>query len=66
MGGAKSVSTPPDPDPTPMVTGDSSAEVQSARREEKKRSSATYGRQKTVIAGNKTVEPATKTTILGG
>ena len=37
--GAKpsSVKPPPDPDPTPSVTTDTSAEIQSERRETKKR-----------------------------
>ena len=66
MGGAKGVSTPDDPDPSPMVTGDPSTEVQGARRETKKRAAATYGRQKTILAGNSPVGNANKKTILGG
>lgn len=64
MGGAKSVDTPDDPDPTPLTTGDPSPEVQSARRETKKRAASTYGRQKTILAGD--AGNGGKKTILGG
>ena len=55
----------PDPDPSPTITSDSSAEVQGARREAKKRAAATYGRQNTLLAGNAATNEAKKT-ILGG
>lgn len=66
--GAKpsSVKPPPDPDPTPSVTTDTSAEIQSERRETKKRAVGTYGRQKTILAGNTTTDNQGKKTILGG
>lgn len=66
--GAKPVSVkpPPDPDPTPSVTTDTSAEIQSERRETKKRAVGTYGRQKTILAGNNTTDNQGKKTILGG
>ena len=57
---------PDDPDPRPAAVGDSSAEVQSARREEKKRAAGTYGRQKTILAGNTAADNGNRKTILGG
>lgn len=66
MSSPKSVDTPPDPDPRPTVTSSSSAEVKQASREEKQRNLQTYGRQKTVLAGNSSQDNANKKTILGG
>ena len=67
MGGkAKSVDMPPDPDPRPTATGDSSQEVRQAKREEQKRNVLTYGRQKSILAGNRSQDIAIKKTILGG
>lgn len=67
MGGkAKSVDMPPDPDPRPTATGDSSQEVRQAKREEQKRNLQTYGRQKTILAGNRSQDNTNKKTILGG
>ena len=58
--------TPKDPDPRPTITSESSQEVQQARREEQKRVAGTYGRQKTILAGNTSADNANKKTILGG
>ncbi len=66
MGSAKSVKTPDDPDPTPIASSDSSAEVQGAARQEKKRVAKNYGRQQTILAGNTAQDNGNKKTILGG
>lgn len=63
---AKSVKTPDDPDPTPMASSDPSPEVQGAARSEKKRAAKSYGRQKTILAGNTSEDNGAKKTILGG
>ena len=56
----------PDPDPSPTITSDSSAEVQGARREAKKRAAATYGRQNTLLAGGNAATNGVKKSVLGG
>lgn len=70
MSGSKvktnSVKTPDDPDPTPITTGDSSAEVQGAARNERKRMAGNYGRTKTILAGSTAADNGNKKTILGG
>lgn len=63
---ASKVKQPDDPDPTPMAASDPTAEVQGAARAEKKRVAKSYGRQKTILAGNTTQDQAAKKTILGG
>ena len=63
---AKSVKTPDDPDPTPMAASDPTPEVQGAARSEKKRVAKSYGRQKTILAGNTAQDNGAKKTILGG
>lgn len=68
MGGKPKVAkipTPPDPDPTPSVVGQSSDEVQNAKREAQKRAAGSYGRQRTILAGSAT-DNGDKKTILGG
>lgn len=60
------VTTPPDPDPTPMHAGDTSQEVQGAVRTERKRLAGNYGRTKTILAGNTAADNGNKKTILGG
>lgn len=62
----KSVETPPDPDPTPMHSQDTSQEVQGAARAEKKRIAGNYGRTRTILAGNSAGDNANRKTILGG
>lgn len=62
----KTARMPSDPDPRPTVIGDSSQEVQSKTREERKKAVGTYGRQKTILAGNSSADNANKKTILGG
>ena len=66
MSSAKSVKTPSDPDPTPIAASDSTQEIQGAARSEKKRAAKSYGRQKTILAGNTAQDNAAKKTILGG
>ena len=61
--GASSPRMPADPDPTPMASSDPTPEVQGAARAEKKRVAKTYGRKKTILAGNTDQQ---KKTILGG
>lgn len=60
------VKTPDDPDPTPMSAGDPTPEVQGAARSEKKRVARSYGRQKTILAGNTAQDNENRKTILGG
>ena len=66
--GAKSssVKMPDDPDPTPINSSDSTQEVQGAARAEKKRVAKSYGRQKTILAGDTSQDNTAKKTILGG
>lgn len=66
MSSAKSVKMPDDPDPTPMASSDPTPEVQGAARSEKKRVAKSYGRQKTILAGNTAQDNGNKKTILGG
>ena len=69
MGGKSSsahITPPKDPDPTPIITSDPSVEAQASRREEKKRVAGSYGRQKTILAGNTSTDNQNKKTILGG
>ena len=70
MSGSKvksnAVKTPDDPDPTPISQGDTSAEVQGAARNERKKVAANYGRRNTILAGNTPADNANKKTILGG
>lgn len=70
MSGSKmksnAVQTPDDPDPTPITTSDTSTEVQSAVRNERKRMAGNYGRKKTILAGNTAADNGNKKTILGG
>lgn len=61
-----SVKTPDDPDPTPVSSADPTPEVQGAARSEKKRVAKSYGRQKTILAGNTAQENNARKTILGG
>lgn len=61
-----SVKAPDDPDPTPISSADSTPEVQGAARSEKKRVAKSYGRQKTILAGNTAQDNSAKKTILGG
>lgn len=63
---SSSVKVPDDPDPTPIHSSDTSAEVQGAAREERKRIAGKYGRNKTILAGNAPADNANKKTILGG
>lgn len=65
FGGSK-VKTPSDPDPTPIAVSDSTPEVQSAARAERKKIAKQYGRQKTILAGNTAQTNSAKKTILGG
>ena len=58
--------TPPDPDPVPLAVSDTSADVQSASRQSRKRMTQAYGRHKTILAGNTAQDNAGKKTILGG
>ena len=60
------VKMPDDPDPTPIVSSDSTLEVQGAARDQKKKIAKNYGRQKTILAGNTASGNAEKKTILGG
>lgn len=61
------VKMPDDPDPTPIAASDTTAEVQGAARNEKKRLAKSYGRQQTILAGNTNqAAAAEKKTILGG
>ena len=60
------VKTPDDPDPTPIASSDPTPEVQGAARAEQKRTAKSYGRQKTILAGNTAQDNANKKTILGG
>lgn len=60
------VDRPKDPDPTPMASSDPTAEVQGASRAERKRVKASYGRHKTILAGNTAADNGNKKTILGG
>jgi hypothetical protein len=64
------VTVPDDPDPSPIITSDSSAEVQSANRQERKKAASSYGRKQSIIAGNTAgntaADNAGKKTILGG
>ena len=62
----KTVEAPPDPDPSPVATGDSQAEVQGAARAAQKKAARNYGRSKTILAGNTAADNANKKTILGG
>lgn len=76
MSGSKvksnAVKTPDDPDPTPITQGDSSAEIQGAARNEKKKMAGNFGRKNTILAGNTmaagntAADNSTKKTILGG
>ena len=61
-----SMKTPYDPDPTPISSSDPTPEVQGAARFEKKRVAKSYGRQKTILAGNTEQDNGAKKTILGG
>lgn len=63
---AAKVRQPDDPDPTPISSSDPSTEVQGASRQEKKRTAKSYGRQKTILAGEGSQDNAAKKTILGG
>lgn len=64
--GGSGVTVPPDPDPTPIHSSDTTQEVQSAARAEKKRAASMYGRKQTILAGNSAEDNANKKTILGG
>lgn len=75
MSGSKvksnAVKTPDDPDPTPITQGDSSAEIQGAARNEKKKMAGNFNRKNTILAGNMAAgntpaDNSTKKTILGG
>lgn len=57
---------PPDPDPTPIHSSESTQEVQGAARAEKKKVAGNYGRSKTILAGNTAQDNSNKKTILGG
>lgn len=60
------IKTPDDPDPTPISSADPTPEVQGAARSEKKRVAKSYGRQKTILAGNTAQDNSAKKNILGG
>ena len=60
------ITTPDDPDPTPINTASSSEQVQGAVRTERKRMAGNYGRTKTILAGNNTGDNSIEKTILGG
>lgn len=60
------VQVPDDPDPTPIAVSDSTAEVQSANRAERKRTAQSYGRKQSIIAGNTAAANNQKKSILGG
>lgn len=60
------VTTPDDPDPTPMHASDTTQEVQGAARMERKRAAGNYGRRQTILAGNSAADNVGKKTILGG
>ena len=62
---SKKTKTPDDPDPTPIAASDPTPEVQGAARSEKKRAARSYGRQKTILAGNTAQDNENKKTILG-
>lgn len=59
------VTTPDDPDPTPMNTSVDSAQVQGAVRNERKKMAANYSRTKTILASAESSDQ-NKKTILGG
>ena len=63
---SSNVSVPDDPDPTPIAVSDSTAEVQSANRQERKKAASSYGRRQSIIAGSTATDNAGKKTILGG
>lgn len=63
---SSNVKVPDDPDPTPIAVSDSTAEVQSASRQERKKAASSYGRRQSIIAGNTATDNAGKKTILGG
>ena len=63
---ASSIRVPSDPDPTPIATSNTSTDVRSAAREAQKRTASSYGRQKTILAGNSASDNAGKKTVLGG
>lgn len=63
---SSTVTTPPDPDPTPIHASDTTQEVQSAARNERKRLAGNYGRTQTILAGNTAADNGNKKTILGG
>ena len=57
-------SMPSDPDPTPTPATFSAEEIQSASRNERKKIAKSYGRHKTILAGD--TDQNGKKTILGG
>ena len=60
------VEYPKNPDPAPQVVGQSSMQVQQAKRDLRKKVSTQYGRGKTILAGNDSTTNENKKTILGG
>ena len=60
----KSTPIPDDPDPIPSTPSDLSESVQGAARAERKKSLQSYGRHKTILAGD--TSESRKKTILGG
>ena len=64
MGSSNTPSMPSDPDPTPTPATFSAEEIQSAARNERKKIAKSYGRHKTILAGD--TDSQGKKTILGG
>lgn len=64
--GAKTPSAPPDPSPRPTVVSDTAKEVNEAKRQQQKKVTAQYGRNKTILSGSDTGSDQSKKTILGG
>lgn len=62
----KTAKQPDDPDPTPMTSSESSTDVRSAGREERKRVAQNYGRRQTILAGSSSKDNSNKKTVLGG
>ena len=60
------VKVPDDPDPVPMAQTDTTPEVHNAALEERKRIGKSYGRHKTILAGDTSQDNSNKKTILGG
>lgn len=57
---------PKNPDPAPKIVGETSSQVQQAKRDQRKKVSSQYGRGKTILTGNDSTTNENKKTILGG